>query len=335
MITNIEQIAQVIETDKVPMYAPVMTVGPDIAAEWVNGFNHSHQRPFRPFWGKFLTECMKRGKFRPYTMICFAVLEGKPILVNGQHTLSAIHSSKQRQQLLVQFQRVESERELEALYSGFDNHMKRSLRDQMGEIGEEMGLGDKEKNALAVAVKFMNTGMRLENAYLDPVKEVDLRDAEFVKNEMRSWAYEAAEYFKFLRGMPKANHERFMRAHIVSVGLLTLRHANAKAIDFWSEAMLDDGLRIGDPRKTFFTWLGANPVAKSRNLQSRAAIACWNAWYKNKELHRVMPATEAAERALGCDPYYASFSLRQPALEYQGPAQFSTGPSMARTELRC
>lgn len=310
---NIKRTAQLIETEKILNYAPSAHVSPDQAFQWVTQFNYANQRDLKKSWVGTLAECMLRGKFASFTMITFAVLDGEPLLVNGQHTLHAIYQSNLTQTLMVQFRYVASHEELESLYSIFDIQRRRALRDQMGTIGADLNLSDGERNALAVAVKLLSLGMRPDFGRHDPHFQANLIDAEFIKAEMRSWAAESYKYFSFLRAAPASNRDIFMRSHVVAVALLTLRYCDAKAADFWTQACLDDGLRIGDPRKSLHNWLRSNPVTKAQFQQHRAAIACWNAFYRGKELYRVMPSTDAALTALGCEEYFTDPIFRRAA----------------------
>lgn len=274
-------------------------VRPEWALEWVEHNNYKQQRRLLPGHVPFLAEHMRRGTFRRLTEITFAVLDGRPALVNGQHTLRALHKNGEAFDLEVRLEEVDSEGQMEALYGRFDVGRKRSARDSMGSIGDELNLGEKERDTLAVAVKFLNNGMRYIGGKDSPAQRVEQSDPEFVKQLMREWRHEASAFFLSIAEAPLPNKVLFYRAGVVATALTTLRHQAEAAYVFWHDAAMDDGLRIGDPRKTLNNWLRANSVARARGLQHRAAAACWNAYMKGAALARVYTASAGARRLLG------------------------------------
>ncbi|CAN7781999.1 hypothetical protein LJR175_008184 [Variovorax sp. LjRoot175] len=77
-----------------------------------------------------------------------------------------------------------------------------------------------------------------------------------------------------------------------------MRHQPDLAFVFRHDAAMDDGLRIGDPRKTLNNWLRANPVGRARSAQHKAAAACWK-YFKDASLTRVYTAADGVMRVLG------------------------------------
>lgn len=269
-------------------------VTPSIANEILDKHNYPKQRPLNKSWTAVLAMAMKNGSFREYTSINFAIKNGEPILINGQHTLNAVLLSGKQIWLSFNFCGVHDDTEVEVMYSTFDIGRKRSARDTMGAIGEELSLHKKERDSLATAVTFINLGFRPISSRDSPERLLASRDFEFKKKLMREWGDEASMYFKCIADAPKFNKEPLYRAFVVAVGLLTIREQPEKAIDFWRGGSLDDGLRIGDPRKALMNWLKTNTAGKSPYLQHRAAIACWNAWVDGRQLSKVYPRSSVS-----------------------------------------
>lgn len=269
-------------------------ITPSLAETIIRKHNYANQRPLSKSHVGVLAEAMKNSDFREYTSIGFAVRNGEPILVNGQHTLNAIALSGKSIWLSFHFDRVQDDAEVEALYSTFDIGRKRQARDTMGSIGEELGLHKKERDSLSSAVTFVNLGFRPISGKDSPARLYAARDFEFKKNLMREWGDEARLYFECITDAPKFNKEPLFRAFVVAVGLLTIREQPDNAIEFWRGVALDDGLRIGDPRKALVNWLKTNPAGKSPHLQHRAAIACWNAWFDGRQLTKVYPRSSVS-----------------------------------------
>lgn len=116
---------------------------------------------------------------------------------------------------------------------------------------------------------------------------------------MREWASEAGVIFGAMSLAPGFNKSLFYRGAVLAVALVTCRYSPEKAIGFWGGAATDDGLRNGDSRKALINWLRNNSVRKAQAMQHRAAIACWNSWFKDKSLTKVYPDTGASLKILG------------------------------------
>jgi hypothetical protein len=274
-------------------------IAPEVAVNIVTQYNYENQRPHSKNHVLVLAEAMRRGEFREFTSIDFAVLDGVPHLINGQHTLRAVSAAKKPIWLSIHLHKVGSAQDIEALYSKYDIGRTRSLRDAMGVIGEELGLSVKERDALAVAVGWINGGFRPYAGNDDPVRIYEAKDFELKKSLMRDWADEAASFFGCINPAPGFNKSLFYRGAVLAVALVTFRYSKEKAAEFWSGAAIDDGLRNGDARKALINWLRNNPVGKAQTMQHRAAIACWNSWFKEKNLTKVYPDTGASLKILG------------------------------------
>lgn len=274
-------------------------LSPGYALDIVSRHNYEKQRPFSTKHAQRLAEAMRRSEFREYTSIDFAVLNGEPILINGQHTLRAISVFASSFWLSAHLHKASTAKDVERLYDTFDIGRTRTIRDVMGSTGEDLGLMVKERDALATAVGHINLGLRPAGGKDDPVRIYESKSFGLKKSLMFEWANEAKTFFRAIDPAPGFNKELFYRGHVLAVALLTIRHAGESACDFWSGTAIDDGLRNGDPRKALINWLRNNPAAKSVGLQHRAAIACWNAWHKDRTLNKVYPDTKGALKILG------------------------------------
>lgn len=274
-------------------------ITPEVATNIVTNYNYENQCPYSKSHVLVLAEAMRRGEFREFTSIDFAVLDGVPHLINGQHTLRAIAAAKRPVWLSIHMHKVGAMHDVESLYSKYDIGRTRSLRDTMGSIGEDLGLSVKERDALAVAVGWINLGFRMYSSNGDPVRIYEAKDFELKKSLMRDWSEEATELFSCIDPAPGFNKLLFYRGAVLAVALVTMRYSKEKAIEFWSGAAIDDGLRNGDPRKALISWLRNNAVAKAQKMQHRAAIASWNSWIKEKSLTKVYPDTGASLKILG------------------------------------
>ena len=251
----------------------------------VNTYNYAKNRPLSEKNVAELRVALDRGQFREYTPINFAVLDGVPYLINGQHTLRAIASSTKGIWLSFCFQGVTDEQEIEALYSTYDIGRKRALRDVLGTLPAELSLTKTDVACFGAAVGIVHRNFR-ELQSIGPELRYELRDFEFRKTLMREWQAEASLFFSLTFGL--ANKHLFQRSEVLAVALVTLRQQPERARDFWHGAVMDNGLYIGDPRKTLIDWLRVNPTSRSLPTeQYRAAIKCWNYWFERKKVTKI------------------------------------------------
>lgn len=150
-------------------------ITPEAALDAVNQYNYENQRICSGSNVLVLAEAMRRGEFREFTSIDFAVLDGVPHLINGQHTLRAVAAAQKPIWLTFHFSRAKSKQDIEWLYSKFDIGRTRSIRDAMGDIGDELRLSVKERDALAVAVGSINNNFQSSSGWNDPVKYMSLK----------------------------------------------------------------------------------------------------------------------------------------------------------------
>lgn len=255
-------------------------ISPEAALDWVSKHNHVNQRRLSTLHVAEMAEAIRRGQFRQYTNISFAILNGEPLLVNGQHTLNAIYLSQLPIWLSVEFINVSDEKEVSELYSLYDNGRLRSFADNMGDIGTELELKTmRERNSLGAAVNMLNLDFANFNRNHSAVIAFESKSSELKKNLMRQWGVEARLYFDAIRGATVANKAAFYRSAVVAVALVTIRDQGEAALNFWREAAYDSGMMTSDPRKELANWLRSNPTTKSQRTQHIAAINCWNAWF--------------------------------------------------------
>lgn len=275
-------------------------ISPDYAWYMVTKHNYNNQRTPSIRHAGALAEAIKRDAFRNYTSIEFAVLNGIPHLINGQHTLHAISGAGKLVPLCIHFHRVANLDEIANLYSLYDNGRLRSMRDVSGKIGEELGLNVKERDVFAVAVGAINNLFASSGGNDSTAKMFEKKNFDFRKQLMHKYILEAKTVFAAMQGAPAYNIKLFMRGPIIGVAILTVQVDRDKAIEFWRGAAMDDGLKTGDPRKALITWL-RNQSKLQRQNQHLAAQACWNAWFDGRPLTRVFATTGSAAKMNGLD----------------------------------
>lgn len=280
-----------------------IVIRPEIALDMVTRLNYEHQRKLSERNVSDLEFAITKGKFREFSDIHFVLLNGQLHLVNGQHTLRAIARTV-AQRLCVHVYRVPDAEALHAMYCTFDINRRRSLRDSLNAVRDEICLNKNQIDALGAAVK------RIHVAFADAWHGSSRRPKEFYENgdymdviaRMLDWSVEARAYFALIDAAPKDNRTGFVTADVVAVGLITMRAHSARAVEFWGQAALDDGLRNSDPRKKLLNWLRTHPTSETKRTDHhRAAIACWNAHFAGRTLEKVHTDAQSSKSISGCD----------------------------------
>ena len=230
-----------------------------------------------------------KHKFRENTNIEVCITPDSQMhLVDGQHRLTAIARQSQPLPVCIQFCFVENSAAIQARYNSHDSAGKpRSLRDLIGNIGEEIGIGSKDADLMAVAVNHIRFGF-VNISGSEIAKKMSKKDGEEVCAMMREWATEARILFDIYRSAGNIPSRKvFYVGPVIGVALATLRY-QLNANEFWKMAILDDGLHQGDPAKTLLNWLLSDAGrAATPTIRARACSAAWGAHYEGRRLTKM------------------------------------------------
>ncbi|WP_227657763.1 hypothetical protein, partial [Candidatus Magnetaquicoccus inordinatus] len=215
-------------------------VTPEVAGDWLQHNIFSRQRSMRPRHRDALVQEINAGRFIQGTQIHFVRFRNEQLLVNGQHTLSAIEKAGVPTTLTVLISVAETMDEVAELYSRHDNHLSRSVMDAIKarDLHNQIGMSLKQATNVAAALRFIQGGFR----------RADSRCQEDVLTEVKTWEEEGNAFFETILGGGK-DAVLLTKAPILSVALVTFRHQEKKAREFWRQVALNDGLRSNDPRK--------------------------------------------------------------------------------------
>lgn len=264
-------------------------ITPELALEILSQSDHEYQRPLRKAWVEFYAKEMKAGNFLTNTIaICINGSE-KKYLVNGQHTLNAIFETGISMTLPVQTFHVSSKEEVASVYARFDKQHKRTRADTFRayNMEQKLDMTYTAVNRYGACAYFM----------LNNFKKTDEKNmiSEFeVMDFMIEWKPYAKQFFASIE-MSGALRIPLERKEVFAVGLMTCRHSK-RADEFWHYVATDDGLRVGDPRKTLHNWLEESGVGggnvgftrKKRIIRTSESIRCvvtaWNAFVEGRQL---------------------------------------------------
>jgi hypothetical protein len=254
----------------------LLTVSPEQAQTWLQKNNYAKQRQIKEQWVDHLVVEMQNNRFIVGTTIHFAIFNRRDILINGQHSLSAIVKFGKPVILGIHKTHVNTEDEVDLLYSRHDFLLGRSITDAFSAVN----LPDKTDLAI-YQCKLTSAALNIIKGKFFKTKQFKPSRDELIK-EVLEWADEAQIYFSLIGGCSQNIFGKLLRSSTIAVALVTIRYARAKAEQFWREVAQDDGLRRYDPRKIFHDFL----LSQDKPPLQTCFIAahCWNAFVDGKEI---------------------------------------------------
>jgi hypothetical protein len=261
-------------------------ITPEIAFSLLQS-DHEYQRPLKRKWVSFLAKEMTAGNFVTNTIGICEDSDGKKYLVNGQHTLSAIFESGVTLELPVETFFINNSEDVASIYSVVDKQKKRTRADTLRayKLEEKLDLPYTFINSFSTSAYFILNNFRGQSG-------VGLITDKEVVEFMVEWSEFAKKYYRSIEHCNTQRHS-FMRKDIMSIGIITSRYSS-KSHEFWSLTSTDDGLRLGDPRKTLRRWIEdvgysgtGGSTAKKRLVGTQTAVRCvaiaWNAYVEGRE----------------------------------------------------
>jgi len=271
-------------------------ITPEDATRMLEEMMYLHQRPLRQAKVRAYADEMRSGAFCELTQIYIAIYHGRYVILDGQHRLRAVESSGVPVLFSIVEKDVESEEEMARIYSKIDIGTRRTPGDIYGayDLGTEFDLTPTAIRRLGSTVNFMGTGCMTvgkQTSYDEQISNMGL----YAPYMREYWAMTTSGN---IVGPSKAS---IIRSSTIALALLTLRFSTATAEKrgdpppnaFWAGALLDDGLKIGDPRKAAFRHLAETRVQThtgrgmdtvSAAYSFRYLASCFNAYMASREI---------------------------------------------------
>lgn len=271
----------------------ICSVSPEMASTWVENFNYHHQRPIRSWHVAALSRMMEDGRFRQKTQINFCRFKGQFYLTNGQHTLRAIVRSGLAQVLSVIVTDVDSMDAIADDFSRHDTHLTRRHSDSLvaHEVHDRLGITRTELHWVSGACIYYawgvgETGSKSSTSIThDEKMDIVLRHGELAVAALN------------MIPSSRAKGQSWATRKTTLAGIMfTLHRRPDIAEQFWPLAVTDDGLSLGDPRKTLNRYLesvvvtgGSHAVASQKkragdiDVMKHIAVF-WNAYLKRRDL---------------------------------------------------
>lgn len=273
---------------------------PELAKELLEK-NYIKNRPIRPSQVNYLASEMKAGRFSPAGNICVAMLNGSMALINGQHTLTAIVKSGIPQTLTFQRHFMNTEEEVQELYSRYDINIKKTLQNTIVMMGMDKQLGLKVKDVMNIS-----GGVQYLLQQWESGKRKNKTSFEDMAKLCRVWE---PQYTNYLSNVPQGDavvSKRVSNKQVMAVVLLTFKYQPEKALDFWTGVLTDKDQAHDDPRKTLHRYLWKTSTSRTKNNSHAnvvskydmfcAVVKCWNKWYDGLPLKQIRTLNKAAEK---------------------------------------
>lgn len=263
----------------------LMTVTPEIAERILAECNFEGQRVIDKRTAAALALEMKLGIFTEGMQLHFARLNGRVILVDGQHRLTGVIRAGEAVKFNIWITDADTTEEVEALYYRHDLvSRKRSVGDGLRaiHIDERQNLSPTQAQRVIAAVKVIEGGIATPN---QGRRSAEMMVMDRVLDKAKSWWPAARMFYDAISGAPAKNCLGLQRKEILAVALMTCRYQPERAPDFWGPAAHDDGLRKFDPRKQLLKFVeDIRGFDGGNNGAVRAAALCWNAWGEGKPI---------------------------------------------------
>ena len=275
---------------------------PEVAAEWLRDCMFEGQRSLRRWHVQYLADAMRRGEFKPGAIELARVPGGKVGIIDGQHRLHAVVEAGTPQTFVVIEHEATDAEQAAALYARTDRGLGRSYADAASAYGlrEETGLHPTHLKILMSAVGLIRTNFRP----LSVPQDVRAKSVDERIRLAREWTPEAHRYFSALSGGQRRLIDRHARsAGVASVGLITFRYQEDRALPFWRRLFLNDALRPGDPRHTLLKFWGETNKRPTPEETARYVARAWNAYFENRDISHIKGITTTTPFILAGTPY--------------------------------
>lgn len=281
--------------------ARVTRIAPERAAQMLETLSFERQRNIAPKHVEYLLAMMRKGELTDLLIQEAEFPNGRRVLVDGYHRLTALVEYGQSLLAVIVTYRVASEDELNERYAKIDRPATRRPADMLRAFGV-----DQQTDLSARMLKTISAGAVIvandfpRNSGGNNQKSVITRT-----NDVKKWLEEGQAYAACLAGCTNEIQILLSRAPVVAVALATLRYQRGPAETFWSRIAADDGLSKESPEGSLLRWLRANRVNQvgQQVIYARYVAGAWNAYYEGRALKLLKIADPSAPVVIAGTPF--------------------------------
>lgn len=235
---------------------------------------------------------MSKDQFIAGTQVHVCKVADRAYIVNGNHTLEGVIKSDKTVPLSFLYTLCKNMKEVGKIYARHDQARARDWAAALKATGtyNDIGLDSAMTNALAAAMKTVMLGFKSHGGVRQPIETTEINYSRDLRiDRMHDYATPAKRYAKCIAQAEKKHAARMRRASVMAVALETFRYQPRMAHEFWDGVAKDDGLKRGDPRKTFFRYLldHVDQRNKERYKGPRACAVAWNAFFAGTTLETI------------------------------------------------
>lgn len=241
-----------------------------------------------------LASTMKSGDWLEGETLPFAIVNGRPLLLNGHHRLGAQVEAGHTARWNVSLHECADMEAAQALYRKFDVVQKGRTNTQImsaANIFDDLDLSRGVAATLYASAPFIASGFKFDhNQWDDAVKFNPEARIAFMKN----YAGEAKTWSDACHGAPSKLRTALQSQGAFSVAMAALKYQPHKAEIFWSGLAKNDGLGRGDPRNAYVTSILGMSGKQTIEYRARQMVLAWNAYFegRNLSLLRVLNTSE-------------------------------------------
>lgn len=286
-------------------------ITPAIATKMLAEMNYDRQRGIRLDHVHFLAHEMKEKRFTSNTIGICELPGGSQFLVNGYHTLMAIVEVGLTQQLPVQFFSTKTHQDVAKVYARMDKQLRRTRADTI----RTYGLEDSFELPPSTLSKYAAASVIIMHDFATGGSLSYTSDDEVILF-MMDWLEHAKKFLETIKETPLV--QEMVKRPVFPIGLMTMRYSG-KAPEFWSKVATDDGLAVGDPRKTLHQWLRETGMTQDSSRKKiaplpvglRAVATAWNAYTEGRELKSIRVMNTTLPVVVRDSPYDPKWSRRK------------------------
>lgn len=267
----------------------VQTIGPKLAAELLSSAGYEKNRGISRKYVKHYAEEMRRGNWHLTGTVDLAHLNGRKLLVNGQHTLSAIVTAGMPIKQRVVHYQCDSANDVDALYAHFDKGRGRKYIDTLRayDFPKQIDLPPSVTQKLTSAVMEIENGLPTARASKPLMSDLERMDS------VLPWVEAYKRLDDAISGCSKDIRNKISARTCLPVALITTKF-NSDAGDFWRGVAHLDGLQRNDPRGTLSRFLLTTVASNGRQPAGlepwdawRGVAHAWNKYYRGASLGRM------------------------------------------------
>ena len=280
--------------------ARVVRITPERAAQMLATLAFERQRNISPKHVGYLLATMEAGELTDLLIQEAEFPNGRKVLVDGYHRLTALIQYGQPMAAVIVTHRVNDEQELAERYAKIDRPATRKPRDMLRAFGIE----DRSELTPKMLTTISSGITIVANDF--PRHSGDFGNKSLIQrtNNVEQWLNEGRAYAACLAGCTNEVSLLLSRAPVVAVALATLRHQPGLAEAFWSRVAADDGLSRDSAEGRLLTWLRATRVARmGQFIYARHVAGAWNAYYEGRTLKLLKISDPSAPVRIAGTPY--------------------------------